>query len=136
MAFPADSSERFATCGDDGTVRVWDLSDYRVLAKATCRSPPRAQAPAHCLVSTRGTLPKRSKKRPRQGRLHAKPPPPAPARRPRVSRPTVPRSMGEMWLIEPERARFICGLRSEAVACSRVAAAHHGTLGHGPPPGH
>ena len=44
VAFGPDSSERFATCADDGTVRVWDLSDYRVLASATCRRE-RARAP-------------------------------------------------------------------------------------------
>lgn len=37
ITFPPDSSDRFATCSEDGTVRMWDLSDYSVLCKGYCR---------------------------------------------------------------------------------------------------
>lgn len=37
IAFPPDSSDRFATCSTDGTIRMWDLSDYKVLCKGMCR---------------------------------------------------------------------------------------------------
>uniref|UniRef100_A0A7S1HLU2 EML-like first beta-propeller domain-containing protein n=3 Tax=Hemiselmis andersenii TaxID=464988 RepID=A0A7S1HLU2_HEMAN len=37
IAFPPDSSDRFATCSTDGTIRMWDLSDYRVLCKGVCK---------------------------------------------------------------------------------------------------
>lgn len=37
LAFPPDSSDRFASCSLDGTIRMWDLSDYKVLCKGHCR---------------------------------------------------------------------------------------------------
>jgi len=34
----ADASSVFATCSEDGSVRVWDVSDYRVTAKGVCQT--------------------------------------------------------------------------------------------------
>lgn len=33
VAFFPDSNEKFATCSDDNTVRLWDIADYSVAAK-------------------------------------------------------------------------------------------------------
>mmetsp|Transcript_22863 Transcript_22863/g.53352 ORF Transcript_22863/g.53352 Transcript_22863/m.53352 type:complete len:637 (-) Transcript_22863:100-2010(-) len=37
VAFPGGVSDRFGTCSDDCTVRMWDLSDYTTIVKATAR---------------------------------------------------------------------------------------------------
>ena len=49
VVFPSDTSDRFATCSLDGTVRVWDLSDYRVLCKVRA---PRERDVCVCVCVT------------------------------------------------------------------------------------
>jgi len=36
-AHASDASSVFATCSEDGTVRVWDVADYKVTAKGVCQ---------------------------------------------------------------------------------------------------
>ena len=38
VCFSANASDRFATCGTDNTVRVWDLADYECVSAARVRS--------------------------------------------------------------------------------------------------
>eukprot|EP00753_Platysulcus_tardus_P020616 PLAT8282.1.p1 GENE.PLAT8282.1~~PLAT8282.1.p1 ORF type:complete len:625 (-),score=294.66 PLAT8282.1:68-1903(-) len=52
VAYPPDSSEQFATCSRDCTLRVWDAADYSVLAKAFVRD---AGSPT-CLAYSMDTL--------------------------------------------------------------------------------
>ena len=35
VAYPPKVSDKFATCSTDGTIRLWDVSDYVVLARCT-----------------------------------------------------------------------------------------------------
>mmetsp|Transcript_19003 Transcript_19003/g.62471 ORF Transcript_19003/g.62471 Transcript_19003/m.62471 type:complete len:334 (-) Transcript_19003:1244-2245(-) len=37
VTFPRDSSDRFATCSVDGSMVVWDLTDYHILCSGKCR---------------------------------------------------------------------------------------------------
>ena len=38
VAFPSHTSERFATASRDGSVRMWDLVDYAVIATGKTRN--------------------------------------------------------------------------------------------------
>lgn len=54
VTFPKDSSDRFATCSEDGTVVMWDLSDYSVLCKGSHRDggiPTCIDFALECLVT-------------------------------------------------------------------------------------
>ena len=50
VAYPSSSSEFFATASADGTLRVWDVNTYGVLAKAACQ--PKITGSALCLDFT------------------------------------------------------------------------------------
>jgi WD40 repeat protein len=38
VAYPPKVSDKFATCAIDGTIRLWDVSNYQVLARCTSKS--------------------------------------------------------------------------------------------------
>lgn len=38
VAYPPHNSKAFATCSRDGTIRIWDVDEYQVTAKATCQT--------------------------------------------------------------------------------------------------
>ena len=38
VAYPPKVSDKFATCSIDGTIRLWDVSNYEVLARCTSES--------------------------------------------------------------------------------------------------
>lgn len=33
MSYPPGVSDRFASASEDGTIRIWDISEYYVIAK-------------------------------------------------------------------------------------------------------
>ena len=35
VAYPPGVSDKFATCSNDGTIRLWDVSEYGVMARCT-----------------------------------------------------------------------------------------------------
>ena len=52
--FPKDSSDRFATCSTDGTVVMWDLSDYTVICRGSFRDggiPTSVDFALECLIT-------------------------------------------------------------------------------------
>lgn len=50
VSYPSDNSEVFATASADGSVRVWDVNNYQVLAKGGCQT--RVTGEPLCLAFT------------------------------------------------------------------------------------
>ena len=44
-------SDKFSTCAEDGSIRLWDANDYSVIARCTVPSPSNAVYP-NCSVFT------------------------------------------------------------------------------------
>ena len=49
VAFAADQSDKFATASLDGTIRVWDIADYAVLATGHARREQERGVVPSCL---------------------------------------------------------------------------------------
>ena len=52
IAFAADQNDRFATASLDGTIRVWDIADYAVIATAHPRKEQERGVTPMCLGYT------------------------------------------------------------------------------------